>query len=182
MSQLRAVRAFLALAAVFSMSICAATTVHAGSGQQDAQALLTRLHELLAATEAKMIIVPFPGSRSRILKADGNSDYFLYLERANLRGAEEVDQFYGMLEAGDMDAANAIFTRHSLVSMRVSDYGWNGLGEPMMREDGSGESIQDRFYKNVDGVFGVAEPGEEDVATYLEYIETILIPALEGGS
>jgi len=172
----------MAIAAVFSMSLYAATTALAGDGQQDAQALISRLQELLAATETKVIIVPFPGSRSRILKADGSSDYFLYLERGNLRGTDEVNQFYGMLEAGDMAGANDMFTRHSLVSMRISDYGWNGLGEPMMREDGSGESIKDRFYKNTEGVFGPAEPDDEDVATYLEYIETILIPALEGGS
>ena len=42
--------------------------------------------------------------------------------------------------------------------------------------------IQDRFFKNVEGVFGPAEITGEDAATYLEYIETILIPALEGGS
>ena len=91
-----------------------------------------------------------------------------------------------ILRAHDVVAArrvfNDVFTRHSLVSLRVSDYGWNGLGVPMERQDGSGESIQDRFYKNVEGLFGPAEPSAEDMATYLEYVETILIPALEGGS
>jgi hypothetical protein len=66
--------------------------------------------------------------------------------------------------------------------LRISDYGWNGLGVPLERQDGSGEFIQDRLYKNTEGVFGPAEVTAEDSATYLEYIETILIPALEAGS
>ena len=172
----------VAALALVAVSVSAVAPVQAVGGQQDAEALLARLQELLQATETKMIIVPFPNSRSRILKADGSSDFFLYLERGNLRGTEQMEQFYAALDGGDMAAANDVFTRHSLVSMRVSDYGWNGLGEPMMRQDGSGESIQDRLYKNTEGVFGPADPSEEDVATYLEYIETILIPALEGGS
>lgn len=184
MSLLRGVGVFLAVFAIVLGSLCAASPALAqGQGkQQDAEALLTRLRELLAATDTKMIIVPFPNSRSRILKADGSSDYFLYIERGNLRGSDEMDDFYAKLAAGDMVGANDVFTRHSLVSLRVSDYGWNGLGVPLQREDGSGESINDRLYKNSAGVFGPADPSDEDVATYLEYIETILIPALENGS
>ena len=164
------------------VSLVAGTPALANGEKQDAEAVVGRLRELLQATESKMIIVPFPNSRSRILKADGNSQFFLYLERGNLRGSETMDDFYAALDAGDMAGANDVFTRHNLVSLRISDYGWNGLGVPMMREDGSGAYISDRLYKNNEGVFGAAEPTAEDAATYLEYIETILIPALEAGS
>lgn len=182
MSQLRGARVFLAVSAILLVSLSAGTLALANGQQQDAEALVGRLRELLQATESKIIIVPFPNSRSRILKADGNSQYFLYLERGNLRGSETMDDFYAKLLAGDMEGANDVFLRHSMVSLRISDYGWNGLGVPMMRQDGSEEYIADRFYKNNEGVFGAAEPTPEDVATYLEYIETILIPALEARS
>lgn len=182
MSQLRAVRILLSIVALAVLSLPLATTVRASDGQQDAEALVGRLRELLAAAETKVIIVPFPNSRSRILKADGSSDFFLYVERGNLRGNEQMNDFHTKLEAGDMAGANDVFTRHSMVSLRISDYGWNGLGVPLQREDGSGEFIQDRLYKTTEGVFGPAEPSDEDIATYLEYIETILIPALGGSN
>jgi hypothetical protein len=180
--QLRAVRVVLALVAIALLSQSAGAAAQAGGSGQDQAAIVARLKELLQATETKMIIVPFPNSRSRILKADGNSDFFLYLERGNLRGTEQMNDFYAKLEAGDLAGANDVFTRHSLVSLRISDYGWNGLGVPYEREDGSGEFIEDRLYKNNEGLFGPAEPTEEDIATYIEYIQDILIPALEGGS
>lgn len=182
MSQLRRAGFFLAVSAIFLGSLSVGAPALASGEQQDAEALIGRLRELLQATESKMIIVPFPNSRSRILKADGNSEFFLYVERGNLRGRETMDDFYAKLDAGDMAGANDVFIRHSLVSLRISDYGWNGLGVPMMREDGSEGSISDRLYKNNQGVFGAAEPTPEDTATYLEYIETILIPALEARS
>lgn len=181
MSQLRAVRILLAIVALALVSLPLGATVRASDGQQDAEAIVGQLRELLAATEAKMIIVPFPNSRSRILKADGSSDFFLYIERGNLRGNDQMNDFHAKLEAGDLAGANDVFTRHSMVSLRISDYGWNGLGVPLARDDGSGEFIQDRLYKTMEGVFGPAEPNDEDIATYLEYIETILIPALQGG-
>lgn len=182
LSQLRTAGVALAVLAVLVASLSAGTPALANGEQQDAEALIGRLRELLQATETKIIIVPFPNSRSRILKADGNSEFFLYLERGNLLGSETIDDFYAKLAAGDMQGANDVFTRHSLVSLRISDYGWNGLGVPMMRQDGSEQFIADRLYKNNDGVFGAAEPTPEDAATYLEYIQTILIPALEVGS
>jgi hypothetical protein len=179
--QRRVVRGILSVATIVVVSLTGGMPARATGGQQDAEALLGRLRELLQATETKVLLVPFPNSRSRILKADGSSEFFLYLERGNLRGSDTIDEFYAALDAHDMSAANDVFTRHSLVSLRISDYGWNGLGVPMERSDGSGESIKDRYYENSEGLFGPAEPSEEDVATYLEYIETILIPALEGG-
>lgn len=181
MSQLRAVRILLAIVVLVMLSVLTGAPVRAAGGQHDAEAVVARLHELLAATDTKMIIVPFPNSRSRILKADGRSDFFLYIERGALRGNEQLNDFHTKLAAGDIAGADDVFTRHSLVSLRISDYGWNGLGVPLARDDGSGEFIQDRLYKNMEGVFGPSDPDEEDIATYLEYIETILIPALEGG-
>lgn len=178
MSQRRAVRLFCAALAIVTSS-AAGGTAPAAAGQQDAEALLTRLRDLLAQTEAKRMVVPFPNSRSRILVVDGNADLFLYMERGNIRGSETIDNFYEALNAGDFNGAYQIFEQSSLVSMRVSDFGWNGLGVPMIVEE-SGAEIQDRFFRNVEGVFGAAEVTPEDVATYLEYIENLLIPALEG--
>jgi len=180
--QRRAVRVVLCVSAILCVGLSGVAPVRAEGSQQDAEATIGRLKELLGATETKVFIVPFPNSRSRILKVDGSSDFFLYVERGNLRGTDTMDEFYAALQAGDMTTANEVFTRHSVVSLRISDYGWNGLGVPLERQDGSGESIQDRLYKNVEGLFGPAEVTDEDAATYLEYIETILIPALEAGS
>ena len=180
MSERQAVRWFLLVAAIVFVPLIGGAPAVADDGPQDAQALLGRLRELLAATETKVVIVPFPNSRSRILKADGSSDFFLYVERGNLRGTAEMDAFYAALDAGDMAAADDVFTRHSLPSLRASDYGWNGLGVPMERTDGGGQ-IQDNLYKNVGGVLGRADITPEDAETFLEYVETILIPALEGG-
>ena len=174
------VRVLLVVAAIVLVPLIGAAPMAADDGQQDAEALIGRLRELLLATETKVVVVPFPNSRSRILMADGNADLFLYVERANLRGTEEMDGFYAALESGDMAAAADIFTRHSMVSLRASDYGWNGLGVPLERLDGSGQ-IEDHLYKTAGGVFGKADITPEDAATFLEYIETILIPALEGG-
>ncbi len=180
--QVRPVRVFLCVAAVFVISLSGHTSAVASGGQQDADAVIGRLKELLDGTETKIFLTPFPNSRSRILKVDGSSDFFLYIERGNLRGTDTIDQFYAALEAKDMTAANDIFIRQSLVSLRISDYGWNGLGVPLERQDGSGEFIEDRLYKNTEGLFGPADVSDEDSATFLEYIETILIPALEGGT
>ena len=174
-------RLFLAVATIVIVPLLGGVPAAADDGQQDAEAIVARLQELLAATDTKIFIVPFPDSRSRILKADGRSDFFLYIERGNLRGTDEMAAFYAALESGDITAADEVFTRHSVVSLRASDYGWNGLGVPMDRMDGSGQ-IQDRLYKNNAGLFGPADITSEDSDTYLEYIHTILIPALEGGS
>ncbi len=179
MSERQAVRLFLGVAAIVLVPLIGGVAAVADDGAQDVEAILGRLRELLAATETKVVIVPFPNSRSRILKADGNADFFLYIERGNLRGTEEMALFYAALDAGDTAGADDVFMRHSLVSMRASDYGWNGLGVPMERADGGGP-IEDRLYKTAGGVFGKADITPEDAETFLEYIETILIPALEG--
>ena len=171
---------FLVIAAIVVVALVGGVPAVADDGEQDAEALISRLRELLRATETKVIVVPFPNSRSRILLADGNADFFLYIERANLRGTEEMNVFYAALEAGDMAAAADVFTRHSMVSLRASDYGWNGLGVPFERPDGSDQIIEARLYKTANGVFGKVDITAEDAEMFLEYIETILIPALEG--
>ena len=181
MSESQPAYLFLAVLAIVLVPFIGVVPAVADDGQQDADAIISRLKELLAATDTKAIVAPFPDSRSRILKVDGTSDFFLYIERGNLRGMEPMNNFYAALESGDMALAIELFTRHSLVSLRASDYGWNGLGVPMERTDGSGQ-IQDRLYKTVEGAFGQTEIGPEDQQMFLEYIETILIPALEAGS
>jgi hypothetical protein len=180
LSKGRAVRALLAFSGVIVMLGVGPPPVAPANGQKDAAAVVARFRELLAQQDSKLLIVPFPNSRSRILKADGSSDFFLYIERGGLRGTEAMDSFYAALDAGDIAAADQLFMSHSLVSLRVSDFGWNGLGVPMVT-DGGGE-IADRLYKNVEGVFGPADVSAEDAAIYIEYIETILIPALQGGT
>ncbi len=170
-------RGLIAIAAIFFVSVSGATAGEP-AGPQDAEATMARLRELLDATESKRAAVAFPNSRSRILTVDGNSDFFLYLERGNLRGTEAIDTFYEQLGAGDVNGAYETFVQNSLVTMRVSDFGWNGLGVPMITE--ADVEIQDRFFRTVEGVFRAAEVTPEDAATYLEFIGDILIPALEG--
>ena len=182
MSERQAVGLFVLVVAIVLVPFVGSVNAVTDDGPQNADAILGRLKELLAATETKVIVVPFPDSRSRILKADGTSDFFLFLERGNLRGMEPMSQFYAALESGDMELAVELFSQNSLTSLRASDYGWNGLGVPMERTDGSGQ-IQDRLYKTMEGVpFGQVDITPEDTQTFLEYIETILIPALEAGS
>ena len=172
-------RVLFAVAAIALVSVSGARAGEP-AGPQDAEATVARLHELLNAAESKRAVVPFPNSRSRILTVDGNSDFFLYLERGNLRGTDIIDTFYQQLEAGEVNAAYDTFVRNSLVSMRISDFGWNGLGVPMITETGT--EIEDRYFKNVEGVFGAAEVTPDDAADYLEFIRDILIPALEGSA
>jgi hypothetical protein len=181
LSERQAVGLFVLVVAIVLVPFVGGVNAVADNGQQEAEAIIGRLKELLAATETKVIVVPFPDSRSRVLKADGSSDFFLFIERGNLRGMEPMNSFYAALESGDMAIATEIFTQNSMVSMRASDYGWNGLGVPMERMDGSGQ-IQDRLYKTKEGApFGQVDITPEDTQTFLEYVETILIPALEGG-
>ena len=181
LSERQAVGLFVLVVGIVLVPFVGGVNAVTDDGQQNADAILGRLKELLAATETKVIVVPFPDSRSRILKADGTSDFFLFLERGNLRGMEPMSSFYAALESGDMELAVELFSQNSLTSLRASDYGWNGLGVPMERSDGSGQ-IEDRLYKTMEGApFGQVDITPEDTQTFLEYIETILIPALEVG-
>ena len=182
MSKRQAVHVFLVIAAGVLVPLVAGIPAVADNGQQDAEALISRLRELLLATETKVIVVPFPNSRSRILMADGNAEFFLYIERANLRGTEEISVFYAALESGDMVAAADVFTRHSMVSLRASDYGWNGLGVPFERPDGSDQIIEDRLYKTAGGVFGRVEITAEDAARLRDEIRSLRAGLADAGS
>ena len=165
---------FVALAVVTSSAT-------ASEERQEAEAVLTRFRELLTATESKRVVAPLPNSRSRIVIADGSSDFFLYIERGNLRGQETVDVFYQQLNAGDVDAAYETFVQNNQVLSRISDRGWNGLGVPMVTE--AGTEIPDVYFKVVEGMFKkVDDITAEDASDYLDLIRDILIPALEGGA
>ena len=163
------------------MALASASIATASHEPQGADNVIARFKELLSATESKRVVAPFPNSRSRILTADGSSDFFLYLERGNLRGQETIDAFYEKLNSGDINGAYETFIQNSLVVMRASDYGWNGLGIPMTTESGS--EINDVYFKVVEGMFKKVENiTAADSAEYIELIRTILLPALEGGA
>ena len=148
------------------------------NSQDSSEELLARVKELFAAREGNRIVTPLPGSRASVLAADGSSDFFLYVERGSIRGNDTIDTFYERLEAGDMDGAYEVFLQSQIVTLRVSDYGWNGLGVPWTTP--AGGEIGDVYYRVVDGVFRNAEIDEESQAEYLEILRTVLIPALEG--
>lgn len=156
-----------------------ATLVPAPANSQDSsEELLARVKELFAARENKRIVTPLPGSRASVLAADGSSDFFLYVERGSIRGQDTIDTFYERLDAGDMDGAYEVFLQSQIVTLRVSDYAWNGLGVPFTTP--AGAEIPDVYYRVVDGIFQASEITEENKAEYLELLRTVLIPALEG--
>jgi hypothetical protein len=163
---------------IFIATIVAALVPQPVNSQESGEELLARVKELFAAREGSRVVTPMPGSRASVLAADGSSDFFLYVERGSIRGQDTIDTFYERLEAGDMDGAYEVFLQSQIVTLRVSDYGWNGLGVPFTTPAGS--EIQDVYYRVVDGVFQHAEINEESQAEYLELLRTVLIPALEG--
>ena len=163
---------------IFIAAVVASLVPEPASPQESGEELLARVKELFAAREAKRLVTPLPGSRASVLAADGSSDFFLYLERGSIRGQEAIDAFYERLEAGDMDGAYEEFLQSQIVTLRGSDYGWNGLGIPFTTPAGS--EIEDVYYRVVDGVFQHAEINDENSEEYLELLRTVLIPALEG--
>ena len=80
MSESQPGRLFLVVLAIVLVPFIGVVPSVAGDGQQDADAIISRLKELLAATDTKAVVAPFPDSRSRILAVDGTSDFFLYIE------------------------------------------------------------------------------------------------------
>ncbi len=148
------------------------------SAAQDAdqEALLGRIRELMEASGRTRFVTPTPGSRSVILAINVSTQLYLFLERGSIRGAA-IDEFYQAHESGDMDAAFDVFRTAVIPTVRVTDYGWNGLGV-MMTTD-SGNQIADVVYRDVEGVFGRArEITDQDVANYVAALETV-IQALE---
>lgn len=144
---------------------------------QEPNATLSRARDLFAARESKRVVTPVPGSRSIVVAFDGSSDFYLYVERGSIRG-NAIDTFYEQLEAGQTDEAYNTFVQNSVVTMRVSDYGWNGLGRSLTTESGS--EIADVYYTVTEGIFQRVDPSDEEKATYQELIHDVLLPALQG--
>ena len=163
---------------LFIAALVATLVPDTASSQESEEELLARIKELFAARESKRVVTPLPGSRASVLAADGSSDFFLYVERGSIRGNDTIDTFYERLEAGDMDGAYEVFLQSQIVTLRVSDYGWNGLGVPWTTP--AGGQVEDVYYRVVDGIFQHAEINDESQAEYLELLRTVLIPALEG--
>ncbi len=164
---------------IFIAALVVTLVPEPANSQDSDEELLARVKELFAARESKRIVTPMPGSRAGVFAADGSSDFFLYVERGSIRGQETIDTFYERLEAGDMVGAYEVFLQSQIVTLRVSDYGWNGLGVPFTTP--AGGEISDVYYRVVDGVFRNAEViTEENKAEYRELLRTVLIPALEG--
>lgn len=146
------------------------------AGQGDIPEVLSRVRDLFAVSAAKRIVRPVPGSRSVILAADGTAELYLYLERGSIRG-QAINEFYERYEAGDLEGAYDVFTRNSLVVLRISDYGWNGLGVPLVTE--TGVEIEDVFFRVERGAFRQAEVTPEDRDNYQALLREVVIPALE---
>lgn len=161
------------------LTIVALLPSGAAAQDADSEAKLQRIQELAAARGETHIVTPLPGSRSVVIAADTSTPLFFFLERGSIRGTA-IDEFYAALESGDMEAAYDGFLRNSIMTMRVTDYGWNGLGEPMVTESGS--EIHDIVFRDVDGAFSrVAEFTEEDQANYQELLDAILAALEESG-
>lgn len=121
-------------------------------------------------------VTPMPGSRSVIFAIDVSTPLYLFLERGSIRGAA-IDDFYQAYEAGDMDAAFDVFRAGVIPTVRVTDYGWNGLRVPMTTD--AGNQLEDIIYRDVDGVFRRATNiTDQDVANYVAALQA-LIQALE---
>lgn len=142
---------------------------------QEGSSLVQRVQKLFDASERGRVVAPAPGSRSIIVAVDGSSPMYLYLERGSIRG-NAIDTFYDQYESGELDAAYQTFLQNSTIVMRMSDYGWNGLGNPMVTEEGT--EIDDVFYTVTEGRFQMTEPSQEDVEQVEEMLETIVVPAL----
>ena len=120
--------------------IAVTLSLGAGAGSAPAQSdeaasLLQRIQELTEGSTGRFL-TPVPDSRSIVLAIDTSTPLFFYLERGSIRGSA-IDTFYSALETGDMDAAYDAFIRNAIMTVRVTDYGWNGLGTPMTTESGT---------------------------------------------
>lgn len=153
------------------------TGVAAAGAQADQEALLVRLRELMEATGQTRLVMPAPGSRSVVLAVDASTPLYFFLERGSIRGSA-IDDFYDAYDAGNVDAAFDAFRASALPTIRVTDYGWNGLGVPLVTDSGS--EVGDILYRSVEGTFARAPRiTREDIDAYVSYIE-LVIQALEG--
>ncbi len=144
--------------------------------QEDQAALAERIRELVQGTGGEVFVTPAPGSRSTILVVDTSVSLFLFLSRGSIRG-NAIDDFYQALNSGDMTAAQRAFNTHAIMTLRATDYGWNGLGEAYMTS--SGTEVSDILFKDVGGIFARAEEiSSEDIDAYGELLRAV-IAALE---
>jgi len=173
--QSRSPGSWLAASLVLALILVPGTTP--GATEQEPADTLARVQDLFNGREGKRIVTPVPGSRSIVVAFDGSSDFYLYVERGSIRG-NAIDTFYEQLEAGQTEDAYNTFVQNSVVTMRASDYGWNGLSEPVTTETGS--EIPDVYYTVTEGIFQRVEPSEEDQAGYLELVRDVLLPELQG--
>jgi hypothetical protein len=138
-------------------------------------AMLEEIKGLLAATGETRFVAPLPGSRSAVVAVDVSRDLYFYLERGSIRGSA-IDGFYEAYESGDTAAAYDAFISSAIMMLRATDYGWNGLGNPMTTGKGRDErQIPDVLFKDIGGAFSrTPEISAEDIAGYEELMQTVI--------
>ena len=143
--------------------------------QAEAQSLgakAQRVRELVQARGDAHYLVPAPGSRSTVISDDVSTGLFFFLERGSIRGPA-VQSFYEAIEAGDMEAAERVFTANANLTVRATDYGWNGLGVPWIATNGA--EIDDILFKDIGGTFRrVVEITDEDLISYEGMLDAVL--------
>lgn len=154
---------------------CVAFPALAQDPNADQLTLIKRIKELLAENGQTRFVAPLPGSRSAVVSVDTSRELYFYLERGSIRGSS-IDVFYEALASGDVQQAYDAFVSNAILILRVTDYGWNGLGVPIKTGSGrNSREIPDVLFKDVGGVFSrAAEITEEDVAVYVELLEVVL--------
>lgn len=143
--------------------------------QAEAQSLgakAQRVRELVQARGDAHYLIPAPGSRSTVISVDVSTGLFFFLERGSIRGPA-VQSFYEAIEAGDMEAAERVFTANANLTVRATDYGWNGLGVPWIATNGA--EIDDILFKDIGGTFRrVVEITDEDLISYEGMLDAVL--------
>lgn len=147
-----------------------------GAEAQDLGTKAQRIRELVQARGHSHYLMPAPGSRSTVISVDVSTGLFFFLERGSIRGPA-VQSFYEALEAGDLEAADRVFTANAILTVRATDYGWNGLGVPWIAD--SGAEINDLLFKDMGGTFRRADEITDDDLTYYEGMLDALLAALE---
>jgi len=139
---------------------------------QELGAKAERVRELVQARGHARYLVPAPGSRSTVISVDVTTSLFFFLERGSIRGPA-VQSFYEAIEAGDMEAASQVFTANAIMTVRATDYGWNGLGVPWIAD--SGAEINDILFKDMGGTFRRADQiSDEDLTNYEAMLDAVL--------
>lgn len=139
---------------------------------QDLQARTERVRELVQARGYSRFVTNVPNSRSTMLAVDVSTSLFFFLERGSVRG-DAVGEIYAAIEADDMETAYELFDANAIMTIRATDYGWNGLGVPFVAA--SGNEINDILFKDMGGTFRRAESIEAaDLASYEENLDAVL--------